>query len=78
MTEGRDRYDWGMVSTLMALIANCHRDAKTRPMEPDDFNPTMTKQERRRNALLITDDNVGIMREEFKQVFRASGIGHRE
>jgi len=77
MADGRDRYVWSVASALMALIANCHRDTKKRPLEPDDFNPTLTRQERRRNAIWITDDNVEIMRDEFKQVF-GQGIGHRE
>ena len=70
MAEGRDRYDWSVVSTLMALVANCHRDTKSRPLEPDDFNPTLSKKERRRNAILVTDENVEMMRNEFKQVFQ--------
>jgi hypothetical protein len=69
MTEGRDRYTWSVVSAMMALIANCHRDSKSRILEPDDFNPTLTKQERLRNAILITDENVEIMRNEFKRTF---------
>jgi hypothetical protein len=69
MTEGRNRYAWSIVSAVMALIANCHRDAKSRVLSPDDFNPTLTKQERLRNAILITDDNVEIMRNEFKKTF---------
>jgi hypothetical protein len=68
MTEGRDRHVWSIVSAMMALVANCHRDSKSLVMEPDDFNPTLTKQERLRNAILITDDNVEIMREEFKKL----------
>ena len=54
---------------MMALIANCHRDSKSRVLSPDDFNPTLTKQERLRNAILITDENVEIMRNEFKKTF---------
>ena len=69
MTEGRDRHAWSVVSALMSLIANCHKDAKTKTFVPDDFNPTLTKEERRSAALLITDENVEIMRDEFKQVF---------
>jgi hypothetical protein len=70
MTDGRDRHVWSVVSALMALIANCHRDSKSRKLAPDDFNPTLTRQERRKNAILITDENVEIMRDEFKKVFR--------
>ena len=70
MVDGRDRHVWSVASALMSLIANCHRDGKGRTLGPDDFNPTLTRQERRRNAILITDDNVEIMRDEFKKVFK--------
>ena len=69
MIDGRDRHIWSVCSALMALIANCHRDSKGRALTPDDFNPTLTRMERRKNAILITDDNVEIMRNEFKKVF---------
>lgn len=69
MSEGRDRFAWSLASSLMALIANCHRDSKQKALEPSDFNPTLTKEEKKRNILVITDENVEIMREEFKGAF---------
>ncbi len=54
----------------MALIANCHKDSRRRSLRPQDFNPTLTKEEKRSSGLLITDENVEIMRDEFKQVFQ--------
>ncbi len=66
MTEGRDRFAWSIVSSMMALIANCHKD-KGKALTPDDFNPTLTKEERMRDAILITDENVELMRDEFKK-----------
>ena len=40
MAEGRQRHDWALASTLMALFANAHRDPKrTRPLKPSDFDP---------------------------------------
>ena len=66
MTEGRDRFAWSVASSLMALIANCHRD-KGKTFSPCDFNPTLSKAERNSDALLITDDNVELMRDEFKR-----------
>ena len=51
----------------MALMANCHRDSKGKTFAPADFNPTLTKAERNRDALLITDENVELMRDEFKR-----------
>ncbi len=67
MTEGRDRFAWSVASSLMALVANCHKGSKGRALTATDFNPTLTKEERLRDAILITDENVELMRDEFKQ-----------
>ena len=69
MMEGRDKFVWNIASSMMSVIANCHRDSKRRAFRPQDFNPTMTKRDRLKNAILITDENVEIMRDEFKKVF---------
>jgi hypothetical protein len=53
----------------MSVIHNSHCDSKSKALTPDDFNPTLTKEERKRHAILITDDNIDIMRNEFKDVF---------
>ncbi len=40
MAEGRSRDEWARTSSLLALIANAHRDPKkTRGYKPGDFNP---------------------------------------
>jgi len=39
IANARIEYDWGHTSSLMALIANCHRDPKAKPFQPRDFNP---------------------------------------
>ena len=67
MTEGRDRFAWSVASSLMALIANCHKDSKGKTFKPADFNPTFTKADRNRDAILITDENAELMRDEFKR-----------
>jgi hypothetical protein len=67
MTEGRDKNVWSVVSSIMALIANCHRDSKRSAMTADDFNPTLHTE--RTNVILITDENVEVMRCEFAQAF---------
>ncbi|MDR2763133.1 MAG: hypothetical protein LBB88_11055 [Planctomycetaceae bacterium] len=69
MAEGRDQHAWSIASTMMALIANCHRDSKQKTLTADDFNPTLTKDERKQNAILITDENVHIMRDEFLKIY---------
>ncbi len=76
MTEGRDRFAWSLASSMMALIANCHKD-KGKSLSADDFNPTLTKEERMRDAIEITDENVELMRDEFKKGFRSQASGSR-
>ncbi len=66
MTEGRDRFAWSLASSMMALVANCHK-GKGRALTANDFNPTLTKEERLRDAILITDENVELMRDEFRR-----------
>jgi hypothetical protein len=41
MSQARQRAAWTQTSSVMALLANCHRDPKQRPRpyEPSDFNP---------------------------------------
>jgi hypothetical protein len=40
MAEGRARDAWGRTSSLMALLANYHRDPKkSRAYRPSDFDP---------------------------------------
>ena len=52
---------------MMALVANCHKSSKGKALKAADFNPTLTKEERMRDAILITDENVELMRDEFKR-----------
>ncbi len=73
MTEGRDRFAWSLASSMMALIANCHK-GKGRALTSNDFNPTLTKEERMRDAILITDENVELMRDEFKRVIEGKVV----
>jgi hypothetical protein len=40
MAEARQQADWTRTASLMALIANCHRDPKKqRAFRPSDFDP---------------------------------------
>ncbi|MDD3587762.1 MAG: hypothetical protein PHQ75_11340 [Thermoguttaceae bacterium] len=32
-----------LASCIMALIVNCHRDSKTKPFKPEQFNPLVQK-----------------------------------
>jgi len=56
MAEGRLAHDWARTSTVLALLANCHRDPKkTRAFRPDDFNP-VERQRQARQAPQKTRD----------------------
>ena len=39
MTEGKNRANWARTSSLMALLANCHRGPKQKVFAAGDFNP---------------------------------------
>ena len=46
MAEARSRQRWAHTSSLLALLANAHRDPKkNRPFTPADFNPHAKKSE---------------------------------
>lgn len=40
MLDGRQRHDWSIAASHMAVLANLHRDPKrTRPLTAADFDP---------------------------------------
>jgi hypothetical protein len=44
MAEGRCQESWGHTSSLLAMLANVHRDAKkSKAFKPTDFNPYTRK-----------------------------------
>lgn len=55
------RAEWGHTSSMMALIANCNRDAKkqSKPYTPSDFDPFATK----------TQDKTSISMEQAMKLF---------
>jgi hypothetical protein len=60
MADARQKHDWSMTSSLMALIANAHRDPKKhRPFKPADFDPSIQSQARSIRA------GVGVLRDVF-------------
>lgn len=61
MGEARSRQAWAHTSSVLALLANVHRDSKkTRAYKPADFNPHIRKTS-------VTIQKVGIS--VLKQVF---------
>jgi hypothetical protein len=64
MTEGRGNFQWTQTSHLLALIANVNRAKKTsKVFYPEDLNPYAVKK--KSNAIVITSDNVSILRDAF-------------
>lgn len=54
MAEARQRSEWARASTLMALIANAHRDAKkTRAFKPSDFDPFAQQEKQTVNDMAL-------------------------
>ena len=51
MAEARSKTSWHHTATLMALLANIHRDPKTRAYTPNDFNPHHNKTPKRIESL---------------------------
>jgi hypothetical protein len=61
MGEARSQMLWTHTSSVMALLANVHRDAKkTRPFKPADFNPHS-----RRPAVQLEKAEISLLKELF-------------
>ena len=57
MAEARAEADWNRTASLMALLANCHRDPKRqRAFSPDDFHPFAGRKKRRKRRIPKTRD----------------------
>lgn len=58
MAKAKQRSDWQQTASLMALIANCHRDPnKGRVFTPNDFSPYGSGG-MRRSGIQIKADNI--------------------
>ncbi len=63
MAEGHGRDEWGRLSVLLALTANCHRDPKKhRAFRPSDFDPFGREQGQ---VIEVNRDNIGLLRRTF-------------
>lgn len=48
MAQGASREQWNHTSSLLALLANCHRDPKKgRARKPADFHPQSKRTQRK-------------------------------
>ena len=62
MAEGRGRFLWEAVSTLLALTANVNRTSKSaKVFKPRDFNPYHPSN----TVIEVTKENISLMREAF-------------
>ena len=68
MAEAKGKHDWGIASSVLALLANAHRDPKKKPtpFSPADFNPYLA---RRAVGIKLDAGNIGFL----KQVFVKGG-----
>lgn len=65
MARARAEDNWAHTSTVLAMLANVHRDPKKiRAFTPDDFNPLVRKKSGGR-SIPITADNIEILKKLF-------------
>ena len=64
MAEAKGRHDWGMASSVLALLANAHRDPRRKPapFSPADFNPYLVK---RGTGIKLDAGNIGLLKQVF-------------
>ena len=61
MGEARSQQAWAHTSSVLAMLANLHRDPKkTRTYKPDDFNPHVRKK-----AMTIQQVGIGLLKQVF-------------
>jgi hypothetical protein len=64
MAEGRQRANWAQTASVMALLANCHRDPKrSRAFRPSDFDPFARSAAA--NVVVTDGGNVELMEKAF-------------
>jgi hypothetical protein len=60
MAEARQRHEWQIAASVLALLANCHRDPrKSRAFRPGDFDPFAQE----RGEVIPAD--IGVLRDVF-------------
>ncbi len=68
MADGRERAEWGRLSALLAMLANCNRDPKKgRPLSPADMNPYTKIDGRQRSSAIdaSTPEGKAMLKEAF-------------
>jgi len=63
MAEARSREAWNRTATLLAMLANIHRDPKKgRVFRPSDFNPY---EARKKKGIPLGAGNIGLLKQVF-------------
>jgi len=63
MAEGQSEEAWNHTASLLAMLANCHRDPRrSRAFRPGDFHP---HKRRRAGGVPLTAENLGLLRRLF-------------
>ncbi|MFM2093827.1 MAG: hypothetical protein RIS70_951 [Planctomycetota bacterium] len=61
MGEAKSQQAWAHTSSVLAMLANLHRDPKkTRTYKPDDFNPHV-----RKHSVTIQKVGIGLLKQVF-------------
>jgi len=63
MAEGHGRDEWGRLSVLLALTANCHRDPKKgRALKPSDYDAFRRELD---EVVEVDRENIGTLKQAF-------------
>ena len=76
MAEGRQKAEWGQTASIMALLANCHRDPKKRPrpFAPDEFMPRAKPRRKAAVSVARLTDEIIRVGQSRGAIPRTSGI----
>lgn len=68
MTDAAREEAWQHTAWLACLIANANRNPKKKPspFTPDDFNPMVSRRQRKRRGIRVTKENIGDLRAMFE------------
>lgn len=62
MATGRRKDDWWLMSHLLSLTANCHRDPKKPAYSPNDFNAMEPSKRRLTRGIPLRAGNIQILK----------------
>ena len=70
MVEAARREAWQHTAWLAALIANANRDPKRKPtpFTPDDFNPMVSRRERKAKGIAVDENTIGDVKRMFSAI----------